>query len=86
MASGGGVASTGLELAFLCLIAINLAVLLFLRQVQGQLLQNDHALLDKEKSHSAQRGTSVAARRKELLRGVQYPLFGGCSCQGISLN
>ena len=47
VASGGGVASTGLELAFLCLIAINLAVLLFLRQVQGQLLQNDHALLQR---------------------------------------
>jgi len=47
VASGGGVASTGLELAFLFLIAINLAVLLFLRQVQGQLLQNDHALLQQ---------------------------------------
>jgi 4-amino-4-deoxy-L-arabinose transferase-like glycosyltransferase len=49
VAGGGGVVIPWLELAFLSLIAINLAVFLFLRQVQRQLLQNDHALLYKEK-------------------------------------
>jgi 4-amino-4-deoxy-L-arabinose transferase-like glycosyltransferase len=45
-AVGRGVASSWLGLAFLCLIAINIAVFFFLRQVRGQLLQNDRALLE----------------------------------------
>jgi hypothetical protein len=49
VAGGGGVVIPWLELIFLCLIAISLAISFFLMRMRRQLLENDKALLEDEK-------------------------------------
>jgi hypothetical protein len=49
VAGRGGVVIPWLELIFLCLIAINIAISFFLVRMRRQLLENDKALLEDEK-------------------------------------